>query len=169
MSKHQSADEVVVDHSHDRVFYLTFSAVLGVLVLITVIISGIANTIDPEEPTDPLRLAQIEERIAPVGAVYTDAAAIPKPAAAAEAKPRSPAEVVSGVCAGCHIAGVLGATKLDDAAGWQARLDAAGGLDGLVSAAIAGKGAMPPRGGDASLSDADIRAAVEAILAGAGL
>ena len=35
------------------------------------------------------------------------------------------------------------------------------GMDTLVADAIKGKGAMPPKGGNASLSDADIRAAVE--------
>ncbi|MBV9190332.1 MAG: c-type cytochrome, partial [Betaproteobacteria bacterium] len=35
------------------------------------------------------------------------------------------------------------------------------GMDTLVQSATKGKGAMPPKGGNASLSDADLRAAIE--------
>jgi cytochrome c5 len=34
-------------------------------------------------------------------------------------------------------------------------------MDSLVSSAINGKGVMPPKGGNANLSDADIRLIVE--------
>ena len=162
-------DGLVVDHAHDKIFYYTFSAVLAVLVVITIVISVIANSIDPGAAEDPIVKQKISERIAPVGAVYTDASAIPMPAAPATSEPRDAATVVSGVCSGCHMTGVLDATKFDDAAGWKTRLDAAGGLDGLVASAIAGKAAMPPRGGDASLSDDEVRAAVVAILKDAGV
>lgn len=164
---------VAVDHSHDRVFFNTFSLVLGVLVLITVVISAIANTIDPDEKENPERTRAVAERIAPVGAVYTDAAAVAtaKPAAPAAtevAAARGASDIVNGVCSGCHMAGVLGAIKLDDTAGWQARLDEAG-LDMLVSNAINGKNSMPQRGGDASLSDDDIRRSVVYMLENAGV
>jgi cytochrome c5 len=56
---------------------------------------------------------------------------------------------------------VLGAPKIGDHAAWGGRKSKVGGLDGLVKSAAAGKGNMPPRGGDASLSDAELKAAVE--------
>jgi cytochrome c5 len=34
-------------------------------------------------------------------------------------------------------------------------------MDTLLQSALKGKGAMPPKGGNASLSDADLRAAME--------
>jgi cytochrome c5 len=34
-------------------------------------------------------------------------------------------------------------------------------MDSLLQSVIKGKGAMPPRGGNPSLSDAEVRAAVE--------
>jgi len=34
-------------------------------------------------------------------------------------------------------------------------------MDALVQSALKGKGAMPPKGGNASLSDAEIRAAID--------
>ena len=44
-------------------------------------------------------------------------------------------------------------------ANWEPRLKQ--GNDALVASVIKGKGAMPPKGGNASLADADIKAAVE--------
>ncbi|MFM2069423.1 MAG: hypothetical protein RLZZ584_4332, partial [Pseudomonadota bacterium] len=63
-------------------------------------------------------------------------------------------------CSACHGTGVLGAPKFGDAAQWGPRAKA--GIDALVRSAIAGtaKG-MPPKGGRADLSDAQIRATVE--------
>ncbi len=158
-----------VNHAHDGVFFTVFSVVLGFLIVLTIVIGFIANTIDPEKVSDPVREMLIAERIAPVGAVYTDAsqvqaAAAPAPAAAAEL---SGSEIVAASCAACHMAGVMNAPKLDAKADWGARL-AAVGLDGLVSAAINGKGGMPPRGGSARTDD-EIRRAVVAMLKDAGV
>jgi cytochrome c5 len=88
---------------------------------------------------------------APAAAVATAAAAV-APAAAA------PPALYTQICAACHIAGVANAPKLGDKAAWAPRL--AGGVDGLTASVIKGKGAMPPKGGAAAASDADIKAAV---------
>jgi cytochrome c oxidase cbb3-type subunit 2 len=65
-------------------------------------------------------------------------------------------------CVVCHSTGVAGAPKTGDATAWEPRL--AKGIDGLVQSAINGLGAMPPRGGNASLSDEQVRAAIEFML-----
>ncbi len=62
-------------------------------------------------------------------------------------------------CGACH--NVL-APKLGDKAAWAPRI--ANGTDTLVATVIKGKGAMPPKGGAASLSDDAIKAAVEYML-----
>lgn len=66
-------------------------------------------------------------------------------------------------CVACHAAGVAGAPKFADKAAWAARIPL--GLDALTASVIKGKGAMPPKGGAASASDADIRASVSYMLA----
>ena len=58
----------------------------------------------------------------------------------------------------CHATGAANAPKLGDKAAWAPRI--AQGLPTLVTNAIKGKGAMPPKGGSTA-SDADIKAAVE--------
>lgn len=61
-------------------------------------------------------------------------------------------------CAVCHKAGIAGAPKLGDGDAWASRTDK--GLDTLVTNAIRGVGAMPPRGTCADCSDEEIAAAV---------
>ncbi|MDH4060756.1 MAG: c-type cytochrome [Aquincola sp.] len=75
--------------------------------------------------------------------------------------------IFDSTCAGCHVAGVLGAPKPGDVAAWTPR--ARNGIDALVRSAIAGtpKG-MPPRGGRPDLSEAQLRAVIE-FMAGAAL
>jgi cytochrome c5 len=85
-----------------------------------------------------------------------------KPQAGAAAQPAAAGagkKVFDSVCTACHSTGVAGAPKVGDKAAWAPRLQQ--GLDTLVHSALAGKNAMPPKGGNASLSDADVRAAVE--------
>ena len=58
---------------------------------------------------------------------------------------RTGEQIYKSICAACHDSGAVGAPKTGDAAAWGPRL--ALGHDGLTASAIAGKGAMPPRGG----------------------
>ena len=75
---------------------------------------------------------------------------------------KSPDQLYQGACLACHTTGAAGAPKIGDAGAWKARLGK--GLDVLVSSAIKGIGAMPPRGGS-QYNDDQMRAVVEYILA----
>jgi cytochrome c5 len=70
-------------------------------------------------------------------------------------------KVYEKVCSGCHDKGVSGAPKIGDKKAWDYRI--AKGMDLLVRHAIDGfmcnRGVAPPRGGDPSLSDAEVAAA----------
>lgn len=66
-------------------------------------------------------------------------------------------------CAMCHVPGLANAPKLGDKAAWAPRLEA--GRDNLLAAVIKGKGAMPPKAGNPKLSDAEIGAALDHMLA----
>lgn len=109
------------------------------------------------EPAAPAAPAASAEVVA--------AAPAPAPAPAPEAK-AEPAAAAAGaepalykqICFTCHAAGVAGAPKVGDKAAWAPRI--AQGIDGLTASAIKGKGAMPPKGGAMSASDADIKAVV---------
>lgn len=90
--------------------------------------------------------------ILPVANIKLSAApAVPKGAKTGE-------QVVTAICGACHNTGAAGAPKVGDNAGWASRLGL--GLDGLTKSAIAGKNAMPARGGGADLTDEEIARAV---------
>ncbi|MBJ6610712.1 MAG: cytochrome c5 family protein [Candidatus Thiothrix moscowensis] len=89
--------------------------------------------------------------------------------AAAPAQAAAPAAAVDGAkiykatCFSCHDVGVANSPKLGDKAAWSARI--AAGNDAMYSNALNGKGAMPAKGGNAALSDAEIKAAVDYMVA----
>lgn len=80
---------------------------------------------------------------------------------------RTGEQIYKSICAACHDSGAVGAPKTGDAGAWGPRL--AQGFEGLTASAIAGKGAMPPRGGGSDLTDTEVARAVAhlANLAGA--
>ena len=77
-------------------------------------------------------------------------------------------DIYASVCGACHEPGAAGAPKAGDKAAWAPRLGM--GFDGLVKSAAAGKGAMPPKGGAADLTDNELKRAVAFLAnkAGAG-
>jgi cytochrome c5 len=78
------------------------------------------------------------------------------PAAAPGA--RAAADIVKNTCAACHQTGAANAPKIGDAAAWAPRIKA--GVNALVQSVIKGKGAMPPKAGDPSLTESEIHNAV---------
>lgn len=82
----------------------------------------------------------------------TAVAAAPKPDLAKGKK------VYQSTCALCHAAGIAGAPKPGDMAAWEPRV--AQGYATLYNHAITGIRGMPPKGGNPSLTEADIANAV---------
>lgn len=75
---------------------------------------------------------------------------------------KSGEEVYNATCAACHATGVASAPRYGSKDDWSAR--ARLGRDALAASVVKGKGAMPPRGGNAKLSDSDVRNAVDHLL-----
>ena len=71
---------------------------------------------------------------------------------------RTGEQIVQERCASCHRTGEGGAPRIGDLAAWIPRLKY--GVDVLVRSGIKGHGAMPARGGEADLTDAEPRNAV---------
>jgi cytochrome c5 len=85
--------------------------------------------------------------------------AVPAPAKPAPAGKPDGKAIYDSTCVACHGTGVAGAPKAGDKAAWAPRLKA--GMDALYASALKGKGAMPIKGGNMSLGDPDIKAAVD--------
>lgn len=87
------------------------------------------------------------------------AAGMPPAPAAASGEGDKIKTIYTSSCAACHGTGAAGAPKLGDKAAWVPRIKA--GAESLYNSAIKGKNAMPPKGGNASLSDSDVKAVVD--------
>lgn len=121
--------------------------VIGILLLINLVLSG------PSADPAALTAQAVAERIQPVGRVEFGAAGT-----TAGAGLRTGAEIVQAACGACHVAGVANAPKIGDAVAWGTF--ARKGLPEMLKTVIAGKGAMPPRGGVADASDAELARAI---------
>jgi len=95
-----------------------------------------------------------ESRILPVARVEMQKAVVKS-----DGKPRTGEAIYNSVCTACHAAGVAGAPKTGDKVAWAPRI--ATGAAALLTSATNGKNAMPPRGGAADLTDAELKSAVE--------
>ena len=99
--------------------------------------------------------------------VAAQPAVAPEPVAEAPAAAESASvdgkAVYDRVCFACHGTGAAGAPKLGDKAAWAPRI--AQGKATLLQHATNGFNVMPPKGGNMSLSDNELEAAVEYLMA----
>jgi cytochrome c5 len=147
-----------------------------------------ANQAGANWKAPPPEAGQAAAATTPAAPISTAAAAPASPAAGAAANPGpatnsapAPAQIAAATPAGtakpdgkkvydttcmvCHATGAAGAPKFGDKAAWAPRIKA--GIDALHASALKGKGAMPPKGGNAALADADVTAAVDYMVAAA--
>jgi cytochrome c oxidase subunit 2 len=111
---------------------------------------------------EPKEFADWAAKNKPAGAATAAAAAIP--ANAVTAGNIDGKKAYEATCAMCHGAGIAGAPKTGDKAAWTPRI--ALGKDALYNSALHGKNAMPPKGGS-NMSDAEVKAAVDYLVAAA--
>ena len=71
-------------------------------------------------------------------------------------------KVYESTCMACHGAGVANAPKFGDKKAWATHL--VHGTEHVYENALKGKGAMPPKGGNLTLSEAEVKAAVDYML-----
>ena len=144
-----------------------------------------ATTTAAGAATTPAIAATAAAQVAPKAAAAATATSAAPPAAAPSTAPAAPtmtavAPATSGapgaaksdgkavyekVCSVCHAAGIAGAPKFGDKTAWAPRI--ATGIASLHTSALKGKNAMPPKGGNLALPDADVTAAVDYMVAAA--
>jgi cytochrome c5 len=149
---------------------LAFIVPIAVIILLSQIVT--------DHPVDPgTNDSAVLNRIKPVGNVVlapagtttqapADAPSGPVVSPVAMAAPAGKPDgkkTYETTCVACHSAGVAGAPKFGDKAAWAPRIKS--GIETLYTSALKGKGGMPAKGGNAALPDADIKAAVDYMVA----
>ena len=133
------------EHEHQfNIVPLLVGTVILVAIVITlaVVLGNQARRVEDK--------AELEARIKPVA----------QPVVAVEGAgnvgARTGEQIYQVACIACHDSGAAGAPKIGDNAAWGPRLSK--GLSGLLKSSIAGKNAMPPRGGSDATDDELARA-----------
>ncbi|MCG6877032.1 MAG: c-type cytochrome [Betaproteobacteria bacterium] len=183
MTSHDPEDHASFIKTPRQLITIVVLAFLVPVVLIILLAKAVVSMRAP----DPAVLAPeaVAMRIKPVADVAIDttgraaaaaatlaaqapapAASAPAPAAQASATGAADGKAVyNRVCVACHQAGVAGAPKFGDKAAWAPRIGT--GMDALYASVLKGKGAMPPKAGQPGLADAEIKAAVDYMVAAA--
>ena len=152
------------DHQHEtpiktpkQLLIVIFASFAIPITLIGLLVAYVTGGHHAGSEGAAVKVESIAERIKPVAAVNFKDANAPKVVLTGE-------QVYQQVCKVCHEAGIAGAPKFGDKAAWGPRIKE--GFDDLLKESINGIRAMPPRGGDPSLSDAEIKSAIEQMLKG---
>ncbi len=145
----------------------TVALIVGIIMLTRFAVGAYGNR--SLEGSNAMAATALAARLGPVAKLQLEgaapvaapAAAGPKVAAvaAAPAKAKDGKSIYDTVCMACHLTGAANAPKFGDKAAWAPRIKT--GTDALVASVVKGKGAMPPKGGAAALSEAEIKSAVE--------
>jgi cytochrome c5 len=164
----------------DRSFLKSFAGLVAALVVLAVILFIVAQMVGGKPAKNieaSVDAKAVAERIKPVGELTVGAVEAAKTTTASStvmdaiipSANASPAaddkgkKIYDASCMACHAAGVAGAPKMGDKASWAPRI--AQGADTLHTHAIKGfqgkAGMMPPKGGNMSLKDDDVKAAVD--------
>ena len=146
--------------------------VLGVVLTLFLIFLGNLNagTINDRQRDGRNAMAETgnTDALQPVGQIsVADASADQAEIIQVAAASIDGASVYQSACMACHAAGIAGAPRVGDVAGWADRI--AQGADTLYAHAIQGfqgkAGVMPAKGGNMALSDDEVEAAVDHMVA----
>ena len=162
----------------DQAFFKNFSIVVVILAMLMIVFVVTANVVGNTVPhgNPDAKAAQVSERTAPVGDVRLEGESIAdesdtgndtgkQEVAAAADEPKSGQAVYDSVCMSCHSGAIAAAPTTGDKAAWAPRIEK--GIETLYKHAIngfQGEGsamAMPARGGVSSLSDKEVKVAVD--------
>jgi len=138
---------------------IVFIIVFGLVnVLLSTMQSVAKSVVTPESMT----AEDVAERIKPVAQVYIGEAPVLEVAPAEETSAGSGEQVVTQVCALCHSTGMMSSPKLGSASDWAPRIEK--GVETLYENAINGFNMMPARGGRPTLTDDEVKTAVDHML-----
>jgi cytochrome c5 len=151
----------IVTNQEDRNVMKTLMMVIGALTAFFIFSIMAARMVSAgaDKAADPMVESATIDRIKPFGEVNIGKAPVMKASSGVDGK-----GTYQSACFACHGTGAAGAPKLGDKGAWKKRI--AQGNATLFDHAINGFKGMPAKGGNASLSDAAVKAAVEYMVKG---
>tara|TARA_Y100001936_G_scaffold135437_1_gene132282 strand:- start:3619 stop:4098 length:480 start_codon:yes stop_codon:yes gene_type:complete len=149
----------------DKDFYKIFGYItLGIVILaiLIAILSKVFASSVSNDAYDDVKQTATEERLASPEKINLASNPTFKSEVIEVASSKSGKDVYNSVCMSCHMSGAAGAPITGKVDQWTVRL--AKGNDTLYSNAINGIGVMPAKGGLMSLSDEEVKLAVDYML-----
>ena len=151
----------------DAEFYRVFSIVSAIIIVLAIFIAIISNVFAGYSSSgdDNYKVeleALTDKRTKPSGKINLasnpSVKQVQKPVIMASKK-LSGKEVYNAACMSCHASGAAGAPMIGNKQHWSDRM--AKGKDTLYTRAINGIGVMPAKGGISTLSDDEVKSAVD--------
>jgi cytochrome c5 len=157
----------VTDAEFYKVFAIVSVIIIGLAIFIAILSNVFAGYASSASENYKVEIqSDTSQRIAPSGKINLASNPSIKQevmvASVSETKILTAKEVYNTVCMSCHTSGAAGAPVIGNNSQWSDRL--AKGKDALYASAINGIGIMPAKGGVSSLSDNEIKSAVDYIL-----
>jgi len=163
----------------DKANFMNFSVVIWILAVIVLVFLGAAQLFGTAGEAGVNLVLLVEKNTSPVGKVRLSGDTMPKDETGEEVAVEAEVaietadpgkQVYSSLCFSCHGTGLPGIPQLGDKAAWADRI--AQGKALLYERALTGfTGAsgmpMPPKGGNTALSDEEVKAAVDYMVANA--
>jgi cytochrome c5 len=157
----------VTDAEFYKVFAIVSVIIIGLAIFIAILSNVFAGYASSASENYKVQIqSDTNQRIAPSGKINLASNPSIKQevmvASVSKTKILTAKEVYNTVCMSCHTSGAAGAPVIGNNSQWSDRL--AKGKDALYASAINGIGIMPAKGGVSSLSDNEIKSAVDYIL-----
>ena len=153
---------------------VVFCAFVFPITIILLLAQYASGGISPDKNDPALSKEAVADRLKPAGSLVltnyssqagsvlnekTGSAKLMAPPAGVSSGQGKVQTIYSASCSACHASGAAGAPKLGDKQAWAPRIKS--GSEVLYNSAIKGKKAMPPKGGNVSLSNEDVKAVVD--------
>ena len=159
-------NEKVTDSDFYKIFGWISAIIIGLSIFIA-ILSNVFSSYSANQSDNYKKEIQelINSRTAPTGAINlaSNPTIIPQiQLAPVSSKILSGEEVYNAVCMSCHTSGAAGSPMIGNRQQWAERISE--GKEHLYEQAINGVGVMTAKGGVPTLSDAEVKAAVDYII-----
>tara|TARA_B100000686_G_C16806194_1_gene990759 strand:- start:15342 stop:15836 length:495 start_codon:yes stop_codon:yes gene_type:complete len=158
------------NETSDQAFFKNFAIITVIFILFSIFITILsivfASNPSKENHKDEL-ISLIDKRTSPISNENLSSnpkikSTIQLAAGAPSDASNSGEKIYKMVCGSCHDNGAAGSPITGNQSQWASRISE--GIDHLYDSAINGIGIMPAKGGLASLSDEDVKAAVDYII-----